>query len=288
MNVSPLDLRQQRFSNAFRGFDKVEVTSFLMAVADDYEQALRETDRLRQDLARMEAVAQRAPRAREEPQDDADDGSEAGRRHQGERRGRSAPDRPRGAGPIRSAAREDAGAPRGHPARDRRPEAEAPRRRDHDRIDDPDAAQHARVRARAGSARARGQDPAAPPAAAESSSEAGRPGLQDALPEIESRPSSAARVGGSGASSAPGARRTNTSIDQANGHGYWQPGTTSIGCTYDAVDEDCVASSRRIVQAALLRAARRTVVGQLHDPIARISASSDGRGDQSGLARRRP
>ena len=56
MNVSPLDLRQQRFRSAFRGFDKVEVTSFLAAVADDYEQALRETDRLRQDLTRMEAV----------------------------------------------------------------------------------------------------------------------------------------------------------------------------------------------------------------------------------------
>ena len=34
----------------------VEVASFLAAVADDYEQALRETDRLRQDLMRMEAV----------------------------------------------------------------------------------------------------------------------------------------------------------------------------------------------------------------------------------------
>jgi cell division initiation protein len=56
MNVSPLDLRQQRFSSALRGFDKVEVTSFLMAVADDYEQALRETDRLRQEVARLEAV----------------------------------------------------------------------------------------------------------------------------------------------------------------------------------------------------------------------------------------
>ena len=56
MNVSPLDLRQQRFRKAFRGFDKVEVTSFLAAVADDYEQALRETDRLRQDLTRMEAM----------------------------------------------------------------------------------------------------------------------------------------------------------------------------------------------------------------------------------------
>ena len=56
MNVSPLDLRQQRFRSAFRGFDKVEVASFLAAVADDYEQALRETDRLRQDLAKMEAA----------------------------------------------------------------------------------------------------------------------------------------------------------------------------------------------------------------------------------------
>jgi len=56
MNVSPLDLRQQRFRSAFRGFDKVEVAAFLTAVADDYEHALRETDRLRQDVTRMEAM----------------------------------------------------------------------------------------------------------------------------------------------------------------------------------------------------------------------------------------
>src|SRR6516165_4490889 len=56
MNVSPLDLRQQRFHTRVRGFDKIEVTSFLAAVADDYEQALRETDRLRQDLSNMESV----------------------------------------------------------------------------------------------------------------------------------------------------------------------------------------------------------------------------------------
>jgi len=56
MNVSPLDLRQARFRLAFRGFDKVEVTSFLMAVADDYEQALRDTDHLRQEVARLQGV----------------------------------------------------------------------------------------------------------------------------------------------------------------------------------------------------------------------------------------
>jgi cell division initiation protein len=56
MNVSPLDLRQQKFGKKFRGLDPIEVTSFLAAVADDYEQALRETDRLRQELMRMEAA----------------------------------------------------------------------------------------------------------------------------------------------------------------------------------------------------------------------------------------
>jgi cell division initiation protein len=56
MNVSPLDLRQQRFRRAFRGFDRVEVTSLLLAVADDYENALHETDRLRQELTHLQSV----------------------------------------------------------------------------------------------------------------------------------------------------------------------------------------------------------------------------------------
>jgi cell division initiation protein len=56
MNVSPLDLRQQKFHARLRGYDRVEVTSFLAAVADDYEAALRETDKLRQELMRMEAM----------------------------------------------------------------------------------------------------------------------------------------------------------------------------------------------------------------------------------------
>jgi cell division initiation protein len=56
MNVSPLDLRQQRFRTAFRGFDKVEVTSLLNAAAEDYEQALKEADRLKQEVARLEGT----------------------------------------------------------------------------------------------------------------------------------------------------------------------------------------------------------------------------------------
>jgi len=56
MRISPLDLRQQRFRPAMRGYDKTEVVAFLTEAADDYEHALREIDRMRSDLARMEAL----------------------------------------------------------------------------------------------------------------------------------------------------------------------------------------------------------------------------------------
>ena len=55
LKVTPVDLRQSRFKTAMRGFDKAEVTALLETVADDYENALRENDRLRQQLDRMEA-----------------------------------------------------------------------------------------------------------------------------------------------------------------------------------------------------------------------------------------
>lgn len=56
MRIAPLDLRQQRFKKSLRGYDPTEVVAFLTEAADDYEHALREIDRLRQDLARMEAL----------------------------------------------------------------------------------------------------------------------------------------------------------------------------------------------------------------------------------------
>ena len=37
MKVTPLDLRQQRFKTVMRGYDRGEVQSFLLEVADDYE-----------------------------------------------------------------------------------------------------------------------------------------------------------------------------------------------------------------------------------------------------------
>jgi cell division initiation protein len=56
MKVTPLDLRQQRFQTVMRGYDRSEVQTFLLEVADDYENALRENDRLRQDIARLDAT----------------------------------------------------------------------------------------------------------------------------------------------------------------------------------------------------------------------------------------
>jgi cell division initiation protein len=56
MKVSPLDLRQVRFRTTFRGFEPAEVLALITEVADDYEHALREVDRLRQDVVKMEAL----------------------------------------------------------------------------------------------------------------------------------------------------------------------------------------------------------------------------------------
>jgi len=56
MRISPMDMRQQRFRSAFRGYDRTDVVAFLTEAADDYEHAMREIDRLRADLMRMEAL----------------------------------------------------------------------------------------------------------------------------------------------------------------------------------------------------------------------------------------
>jgi cell division initiation protein len=55
MKVTPLDLRQQKFKTVMRGYDRAEVESFQAETADDYETALREADRLRDDLARAQS-----------------------------------------------------------------------------------------------------------------------------------------------------------------------------------------------------------------------------------------
>jgi cell division initiation protein len=56
MKVTPLDLRQQQFKTVMRGYDRGEVQAFLLEVSDDYENALRENDKLRTDAARLDAM----------------------------------------------------------------------------------------------------------------------------------------------------------------------------------------------------------------------------------------
>jgi DivIVA domain-containing protein len=55
MKVTPLDLRQTHLSTSLRGFDRDEVRTLLTDAADDYEAALREVDRLRQELQKAES-----------------------------------------------------------------------------------------------------------------------------------------------------------------------------------------------------------------------------------------
>jgi len=58
LGVSPLDMRQAKFGTAMRGFERTEVTKFLIEAADSYEQAMRENDRLRQEIVRLEGQLQ--------------------------------------------------------------------------------------------------------------------------------------------------------------------------------------------------------------------------------------
>ena len=52
---TPLDVRQAKFSTSMRGYERAEVNAFLLEAADGYEQAMRDNERLRQDVARLEA-----------------------------------------------------------------------------------------------------------------------------------------------------------------------------------------------------------------------------------------
>ena len=54
-SVTPLDVRQAKFATSMRGFDKAEVAAFLLEAADGYEQALRDNERLRQEVVRLDA-----------------------------------------------------------------------------------------------------------------------------------------------------------------------------------------------------------------------------------------
>src|SRR5437762_10851813 len=58
INITPLDMRQARFTTALRGFDKADVTTFLHEAAEGFDHAMRENERLRMEIVRLEASLQ--------------------------------------------------------------------------------------------------------------------------------------------------------------------------------------------------------------------------------------
>lgn len=57
-SVTPLEMRQAKFETVMRGFDKSQVTTMLEEAAAGYDEALRENERLRQEIVRLEASLQ--------------------------------------------------------------------------------------------------------------------------------------------------------------------------------------------------------------------------------------
>jgi cell division initiation protein len=53
MRLTPIEIRQHRFSTRLRGFDSHEVESFLQTVVEDFEEVVRENAQLRRETERL-------------------------------------------------------------------------------------------------------------------------------------------------------------------------------------------------------------------------------------------
>ncbi len=58
VNLTPLDIQQQRFKTRFRGFDIQEVDVFLDQMADAFESLLKQNENLKEDLRRLQLEIQ--------------------------------------------------------------------------------------------------------------------------------------------------------------------------------------------------------------------------------------
>jgi len=56
LRITPLDIYQQEFKRVLRGIDPDEVEEFLERVADDYEQAIKENNSLKERIKAMESL----------------------------------------------------------------------------------------------------------------------------------------------------------------------------------------------------------------------------------------
>jgi len=55
MNITPVDINNQKFRTRFRGFDVKEVDDFLQAVAGELDLQLKENSRLREKILELES-----------------------------------------------------------------------------------------------------------------------------------------------------------------------------------------------------------------------------------------
>ena len=53
--ITPLEMRQTSFATGWRGYSREAVRSFLVDASESYELSLRENERLRQDIERLQA-----------------------------------------------------------------------------------------------------------------------------------------------------------------------------------------------------------------------------------------
>ena len=54
--ITPLEMRQTTFTSGWRGYSREAVRSFLVDASESYELALRENERLRQDIERLQGT----------------------------------------------------------------------------------------------------------------------------------------------------------------------------------------------------------------------------------------
>jgi cell division initiation protein len=58
VNLTPLDIQQQKFRTRFRGFDAQEVDTFLDQMADAFEALLKENGNLKEEIRRLQLEIQ--------------------------------------------------------------------------------------------------------------------------------------------------------------------------------------------------------------------------------------
>ena len=58
LNLTPLDIQQQKFRTRFRGFDAQEVDNFLEQMADAFEALLKENENLKEEISRFQLEIQ--------------------------------------------------------------------------------------------------------------------------------------------------------------------------------------------------------------------------------------